>query len=64
LPSSRSRNLAGPRPARRHSLDDADTRPFSICVTHRLMTDGKLDADLIEFVCQENNKAPQLMVGK
>jgi hypothetical protein len=29
-----------------------------------LMTDGRLDADLIEFVCQENNKAPQLMVGK
>jgi hypothetical protein len=28
------------------------------------MTDWRLDADLIEFVCQENNKAPQLMVGK
>ena len=48
------------------TIDDpkAYTRPFSIRVTHRLMTDGKLDADLIEFVCQENNKAPQLMVGK
>jgi hypothetical protein len=48
------------------TIDDpkAYTRPFSIRVTHRLMTDGRLDADLIEFVCQENNKAPQLMVGK
>jgi hypothetical protein len=23
-----------------------------------------LDAELIEFICNENNKAPQLMVGK
>ena len=48
------------------TIDDpkAYTRPFSIRVTHRLMTDGRFDADLIEFVCQENNKAPQLMVGK
>ena len=28
------------------------------------MTDGKFDAELIEFICQENNKAPTLMVGK
>jgi hypothetical protein len=48
------------------TIDDpkAYTRPFAIRVTHRLMTDGTLDADLIEFVCQENNKAPQLMIGK
>jgi len=30
----------------------AYTRPFSIRVTRRLMTDGKLDADLIKFACQ------------
>jgi hypothetical protein len=42
----------------------AYTRPFSLRVHHRLMQDGLLDADLIEFVCQENNKAPLLMVGK
>ena len=48
------------------TIDDpkAYTHPFSVRVTHRLMTDGRFDADLIEFVCQENNKAPQLMVGK
>ena len=48
------------------TIDDpkAYTRPFSVRVHHRLMLDGMFDADLIEFVCQENNKAPQLMVGK
>ena len=48
------------------TIDDpkAYTRPFTIRVHHRLMTDGKFDADLIEFICQENNKAPTLMVGK
>jgi hypothetical protein len=48
------------------TIDDpkAYTRPFSVRVHHRLMLDGALDNDIIEFVCQENNKAPQLMVGK
>jgi hypothetical protein len=48
------------------TIDDpkAYARPFSLRVHHRLMRDGLLDAELIEFVCQENNKAPQLMVGK
>jgi hypothetical protein len=48
------------------TIDDpkAYTRPFSLRVHHRLMVDNAFDADLIEFVCQENNKAPQLMVGK
>ena len=48
------------------TIDDpkAYTRPFTIRVHHRLMTDGKFDAELIEFICQENNKAPTLMVGK
>ena len=42
----------------------AYTRPFSLRVHHRLMVDNAFDGDLIEFICQENNKAPQLMVGK
>ena len=48
------------------TIDDpkAYTRPFSVRVHHRLMLDGALDNDIIEFICQENNKAPQLMVGK
>ncbi len=48
------------------TIDDpkAYTRPFSLRVHHRLMVDNAFDADLIEFICQENNKAPQLMVGK
>jgi hypothetical protein len=47
------------------TIDDpkAYTEPFSLRVHHRLMLDGALDAEIIEFVCQENNKAPQLMVG-
>jgi hypothetical protein len=48
------------------TIEDAKayTKPFSLRVHHRLMQDNKFDADLIEFICQENNKAPQLMVGK
>jgi hypothetical protein len=44
------------------TIDDpkAYTRPFSVRVNQRIMIDG----ELIEFVCNENNKAPQLMVGK
>jgi hypothetical protein len=48
------------------TIDDpkAYTKPFSLRVHHRLMVDNAFDADLIEFICQENNKAPQLMIGK
>jgi len=48
------------------TIDDpkAYTRPFSLRVHNRLMVDGLVDAELIEFICNENNKAPQLMVGK
>src|SRR5215510_9542036 len=49
------------------TIDDpkAYTKPFSVRVYHRIALDGaKLDAELIEFICDENNKAPQLMVGK
>ena len=49
------------------TIDDpkAYTKPFSVRVHHRIALDGpKLDAELIEFICDENNKAPQLMVGK
>jgi hypothetical protein len=49
------------------TIDDpkAYTRPFSVRVHHRLMTDtAAADADLIEFICEENNQAPRLMVGK
>ncbi len=48
------------------TVDDAKayTKPFAVRIHHRLMTDTALDAELIEFVCQENNRAPQLMVGK
>lgn len=48
------------------TIDDpkAYTRPFSLRVHHRLALDTAVDADLIEFVCQENNRAPELMVGK
>jgi hypothetical protein len=48
------------------TIDDpkAYTRPFSIRIHHRLMTDTKFDAELIEFICQENNQAPRLMIGK
>jgi hypothetical protein len=49
------------------TIDDrkAYTKPFAVRVHHRLALDGpRLDAELIEFICNENNKAPQLMVGK
>jgi len=49
------------------TIDDpkAYTKPFSVRVHHRIAVDGpKLDSELIEFICNENNKAPQLMVGK
>jgi hypothetical protein len=48
------------------TIDDlkAYTRPFSLRVHHRLMRDNAFDAELIEFVCQENNQAPRLMIGK
>jgi hypothetical protein len=48
------------------TIDDAKayTRPFSVRVHNRLMVDNTFDAEIIEFVCQENNKAPHLMVGK
>lgn len=49
------------------TIDDpkAYTKPFSVRVHHRIAVDGPaLDAELIEFICDENNKAPQLMVGK
>jgi hypothetical protein len=48
------------------TIDDpkAYTKPFSIRVHHRLMVDGLVDAELIEFICQENNQAPRLMIGK
>ena len=36
----------------------------SLRVHHRLMVDARYDADLIEFICQENNQAPRLMIGK
>jgi hypothetical protein len=49
------------------TIDDrkAYTKPFAVRVHHRLALDGpRLDAELIEFICNENNKAPQVMVGK
>jgi hypothetical protein len=49
------------------TIDDpkAYTKPFSVRVHHRIAVDGpQLDSELIEFICNENNKAPQLMVGK
>ncbi|HEY7190783.1 MAG TPA: hypothetical protein VH436_29735 [Vicinamibacterales bacterium] len=49
------------------AIDDpkAYTKPFSVRVHHRIAVDGpQIDSELIEFICNENNKAPQLMVGK
>jgi len=49
------------------TIDDpkAYTKPFSVRVHHRIAVDGPVfDSELIEFICNENNKAPQLMVGK
>jgi len=44
------------------TIDDpkAYTKPFTVRVNQRIMPDG----ELIEFICNENNRAPQLMVGK
>jgi hypothetical protein len=44
------------------TIDDprAYTRPWTVTIHHRLM----LDTDLIEFVCQENDKAGPHLVGK
>jgi len=44
------------------TIDDpkAYTKPFSVRVNQRIMPEG----ELIEFICNENNRAPQLMVGK
>jgi len=36
------------------------TKPWTVTLTQRLMP----DTELIEFICQENNQAPRLMVGK
>lgn len=48
------------------TIDDpkAYTKPFAVRVHHRLAVDGLFDAELIEFICDENNRAPRLMVGK
>ena len=47
------------------TIDDAKayTRPFSVRAHNRLMLDGALDAELIEFICQENNRAPSSWSG-
>jgi hypothetical protein len=44
------------------TIDDpkAYTEPFSVRFNQRIMVDG----ELIEFICNENNRAPELMVGK
>jgi hypothetical protein len=44
------------------TIDDpkAYTKPFTVRVNQRIMPEG----EIIEFICNENNKAPQLMVGK
>jgi hypothetical protein len=48
------------------TIDDpkAYTEPFSLRVHHRLLLDGTTDAELIEFVCNENNRSLEHMVGK
>jgi len=38
----------------------AYTKPFTVRVTHRLMP----DTDLIEFICQENDRSGPHLVGK
>jgi hypothetical protein len=40
------------------TIDDpkAYTAPFSVRVNQKLMVDDRLDADLIEFICAENEK--------
>jgi hypothetical protein len=44
------------------TIDDpkAYTRPFSVRVNHRIVLDG----ELIEFVCNENNRSLEHLVGK
>jgi hypothetical protein len=44
------------------TIDDpkAYTRPFSVRVNQRIVLDG----ELIEFVCNENNKSLEHLVGK
>jgi hypothetical protein len=44
------------------TIDDpkAYTKPFTVRVDHRIMPNG----ELIEFICNENNRDPQHMVGK
>jgi hypothetical protein len=44
------------------TIDDpkAYTKPFTVRVNQRIMPEG----EIIEFICNENNRAPQLMVGK
>jgi len=44
------------------TIDDpkAYTKPFTVRVNHRLIVDN----EMIEFICNENNKDPQHMVGK
>jgi hypothetical protein len=44
------------------TIDDpkAYSKPFTVRVDHRIMLDG----ELIEFICNENNRDPQHMVGK
>ena len=48
------------------TIDDpkAYTAPFTVRVNQKLMVDGRLDADLIEFICQENERSTPHMVGK
>jgi len=48
------------------TIDDSEayTETFAVRVHHRIMQDGLFDAELIEFICDENNRAPELMVGK
>jgi hypothetical protein len=44
------------------TIDDpkAYTKPFTVRVNHRVIVDN----EMIEFICNENNKDPQHMVGK
>ena len=48
------------------TIDDpkAYTAPFTVRVNQKLMVDGALDAELIEFICAENEKDDERMVGK
>ena len=48
------------------TIDDpkAYTAPFSVRVNQKIMVDGLTDADLIEFICAENERSTPHMVGK